>query len=235
MIEIKRIKNLLFSICFFHFILGCGNGSGNPQKPSPLPPDSSHSFGLGDSQGNFHKNLKFFRQLLDEETIEEKTFITKVLPGDRVYLVIQGWKIRPQFVVHTKEMTIDRGEGKCEFNYRRQIEDLKEPLWEKNPSHYPLYLVIGGKKYLLNNVRQNGFTLYSDLTVTQRMLEKGNELYLDLQKAPTSGEVRVGFIDDGDCPKAGGDTSPLLEEERKFKKIEDRLSYEFKVSVTLGF
>ena len=178
------------------------------------PTFSDQSFIHLKMQNAMGRGNEIFRDL----PIEEKTFITNVVEGDRIHITAYGWKEEPKYSVYSQSFQSrwktyeclpgygngcywTEKNGTCEIYYRKEEKRELLPIFsEENSEDYPLHLVLGEKDYPLTNVKFEGSFQFIEVTITAEMLKSGNDLYLNVKEGPSE-KIKLGFLNYGRCPR----------------------------------
>ena len=187
-------------------------------------------------------------EILRDELITEKTFITNVAKGDNIQITAYGWNEEPTFSLYRQsfksrwekrycEPGHDNGchnifaYGQCEIFYRKKE---KEALWtifsEANSENYPLYLILGEKSYPLTNIKFEGSFQFINLTITDEMLQSGHDLYLNIKEG-ASKKIKLGFIKYGKCPTKANNFR--VDAPKGSRIIDSQVTNYLRVSITL--
>ena len=157
----------------------------------------------------------------DGVLIDSETFVDRVKAGDKIFITLRGLRTIPTFSLRDKrgeaswEILPPRGKkqrlelspvrpepirvsGKCIARFRDYVPESKTLFFDGNPWEYPIRFRIGGVTYPLGDVIEKGYEASLIFRVRADMLEGSNELYLVVENGE-SRDVRVGFIDYGDC------------------------------------
>ena len=192
-------------------------------------------------------------EILESETIAEKTFIASVKAGDTIYLTVYGEEIKPIFFTSKKVVasfwkelecyvspTIDKEicktikrKGQCELIYRKQGDEIRHPIFF-DPANYPLQLVLGEGIYPIQDVKSESERFQTTFVVTEEMLQNGHDLYLDISPNGTKGaKTKVGLLKYRRCDGKGSDGF-YVDAHTATQVVEVIKEYVFTVSVSMN-
>ena len=161
---------------------------------------------------------------LDAKATQERLALGNVTPGEvlafditiikrsyhfsEIYSrnVIATWQTRrcPYLSYGIGCVDIEEKIGRCKALYR-DFKDISEiPLALNDREQWPFSVTIGGSEQALDrHYFFSKFSLATSLTVTQDMIEQGDDLAIEIIQ-PVASNTRIGFIEyDKDCKGLG--------------------------------
>ena len=157
-------------------------------------------------------------EILNEKEIIDETFIASVRQGDKIIINAYGVRSFSRFEVknkttqsYWKERICEhlrphicltrKKKGECRFRIRKKVDPATELISFNDL--YPLHFSIGSQVYGFPNVKIRNEHISSEIIVTKKMIQSGDDFYLDVFQESLVNEVRVGFLDFTKCKGKG--------------------------------
>ena len=155
-----------------------------------------------------------YRVILRGEPVTGYKIYDRLEFGETVHIRIEGALITARFYMEPREGRFDGG-GRathCKWTHGT-YRFAKEPLLWRNRSTHPLSISVGTAIIYPHNVLPDGLRYAAAVPVTENLLEKGNELALEIFPA-TEGDSNgpVGIIGQEGCDDGGGIPRAVLDE-----------------------